>query len=147
MPTLARLIAGAGFAALAWLASAMIEPGIPEGIRTQWFAAVDAALGAVLGWRILGARAGRGVLASVGVGISAAAAIYAAACAVWAVQQTLRAATRLRYDGPAEALEGALRRLVDFAALGARWEVMALLLLAAAGIGALSDLTAERRRR
>lgn len=144
MPTLSRLIGGAGIAVLAWLISAMIEPDIPEAIPTQWFAPVNAALGALFGWELLGHLERRGIAAGIGAGLSTGLALYASACGVWAVQQMLRAALRLRLDGPGAAIESTLRLFFDFAALGARWDVAALLLGASAGVGALADLTAER---
>jgi hypothetical protein len=54
MPTAAKLAAAILFGALAWLASELAIPFFPEGAAVGRFAEWNAAIGAVIGWRVAG---------------------------------------------------------------------------------------------
>ena len=65
MPTAAKLIAALCLAIVAWLTSEAIRPLFPAGTDFGNFNYINAAIGLVLGWIILGARAGRGYAAGI----------------------------------------------------------------------------------
>ena len=73
MPTFARLAAGILFAGLAYYVSLLIVPLFPPEQQLGWFREVNAGVGLVIGWKVMGARAGNGVSNAIGVGLTAAA--------------------------------------------------------------------------
>ena len=72
----------------------------------SWFSLVNPIVGALMGWRISGARAGYSIRASLGYGITTVAATVFWCLFIWAGYLMVEASMRLRYDGPMEALTG-----------------------------------------
>ena len=105
MPTAAKLIGALSFAALAWFVSDLIKPLLPEGTQVGLLSPVNAFFGLLMGWRILGARAGEGIVSSVGYGLTAAVATVFWGLLAWAGYEMIVRSTRLYYDGPIEALQ------------------------------------------
>lgn len=104
MPTAAKLAAAVLFGLLAWAASNLMKPYFPEGADLGRFAEVNAAVGAVLGWRIAGPRGGTGWTAAVGYGITATVATVLVAAFLHCVAIMVRQSLRKLYDGPVEAV-------------------------------------------
>lgn len=69
MPDAAKLIAGISIALLAFIVSYMIMPLMPESTSFGRFAYYNAAIGLVVGWIIMGKRAGRGITAAINNGL------------------------------------------------------------------------------
>ncbi|ABG31878.1 tellurium resistance protein [Roseobacter denitrificans] len=72
MPDAARLIAALCIGALAYVVSLQIKPLMPESTAFGSFAYINAILGIVCGWTVMGKRAGRGVAAAINNGLSGA---------------------------------------------------------------------------
>lgn len=104
MPTAARLAALVFFGALAWAVSHLVARHLPEGGDPGRFAAVNAAIGAILGWRIAGSRGGTGWASAFGYGITTTVAILVVSAFVQSFAIMIRQSLRRLYDGPVEAL-------------------------------------------
>jgi hypothetical protein len=139
MPTAARLVAALMLAATAALVSEMIKPLMPEGMDFGWFTWVNAGLGALCGWVVIGRRAGAGVGAAVGHGLTGLGALLFWAILLQAGYEMLRMSLRSRYGGPVEALEDMVRIAIDHAQFLLTPQLAAVLV---AG-GVLSGLAAE----
>lgn len=72
MPDAARLIAAVCIGALAYVVSLQIMPLMPESTAFGSFAYMNAMLGVVCGWTVMGKRAGRGITAAINNGLSGA---------------------------------------------------------------------------
>ena len=62
IPTIPKLLSAVLIAALGWYASNLYRPLLPEGTSFGVFNELNAIIGFICGWRILGQRLGRGQL-------------------------------------------------------------------------------------
>lgn len=72
MPDAAKLIAAIFIGSLAYVASLMIMPLMPESTDFGNFIYVNTILGIVAGWMVMGKRAGRGITAAINNGLGGA---------------------------------------------------------------------------
>lgn len=118
MPTATKLMSALAFALLAFFASEVFKPLMPEGSRMGLLSVVNAGIGFLCGWRIMGGLAGRGRFASAGAGVRTALASAFWCLLFWAVWQMLRESTRPgAYAGPMEAVNGAFGFMYDYGLL------------------------------
>ncbi len=143
MPTAARLVAALLLAALAVAVSEMVKPLLPDGTDFGYFTWVNAVLGVLCGWLIVGWRVGHGIGVSVGTGLTGMAALVFWAIFIQAGYEMLRISLRGRYGGPVEALEDMLRIAIDHAQLLLTPHIVATLLTG----GIVSGVAAELANR
>ena len=117
MPTAAKLVGAILFAALAWSVSVQILALVPGGRTFTWFAPMNGVLGAIMGWQIMGARAGEGFVPATGYGLTTVFAIAFWALLLWSGHEMMNRAVRGRYDGPGEALAGMADLMMSYAVL------------------------------
>ncbi len=143
-PTAAKLVAALGFAALSWIASRQVSPNLPEFQSLGRAAEVTAVIGLVLGWRISGRHAGRGMAEAAGIGVTTALAIVFWSTLIWAGYEMLDRALAVRYDGPLEGLEDMVSLMLDYAAY--TWPGLALPVLGLGSIvmGLLVEMVSRR---
>jgi len=103
MPTIARLLAAVILAALAWVVSEQIKPLFLEGTAFGWFNHINAGLGLVIGWQVIGSRVGRGYSAAISNGLTGGAVLVFWALLLHAAIEMFEKSMRLRYDGAFEA--------------------------------------------
>lgn len=104
MPDAARLAAALSLALLAFIVSGMYMPLMPEGTDFGYFTWINMGLGVLVGWLVMGRRAGRGLTAAINNGLTGMAAMVFWALFVQGTYEMFRQAMRHRYDGPMEAL-------------------------------------------
>jgi len=117
MPDAARLVAAICMALLAFIVSGMIIPLFEEGTNFGWFAYVNVALGLLVGWKVVGSRAGRGIVSAINVGLTSSVVLVFWALFVQSANEMTRLAMKNRYDGPFEAL-------VAIFEIGAEWALL-----------------------
>lgn len=139
MPTAAKLVAAIGLAMVAFAAATHYYTFLPEGTRATYFAPVCALIGAYVGWREIGGRAGRGMAAAFWVGIFAAILLYALALSAFSIRDMLLRATRGHFDGLMDALTGTISSGTGFVALSMEPLLWAIVI----GGGALTGLVSE----
>lgn len=146
MPTGGKLIGGIAFAALAYFLSDLIKPLLAdtEGTRVGWLSPVNAFIGFLMGWTIMGKGAGHRYVQAMGYGFTTTAAITFWCLLFWSGHKMLGRSVQLRYDGPMEALQqmGAL-----FFEYGNLIMVQGILIPAAVGTIFVSWLTEFFARR
>lgn len=106
MWTFAHVVAALLFGGLTWgVSEFLIEPRFEEGFDPGLFAEVNAAVGALCGWSIMGSRAAR-VTASgaISMGFTAIFMTVAAALLLQSFYDMLVRSLRREYDGPAAAV-------------------------------------------
>lgn len=139
MPTAAKLAALVLFGALAWAVSNLVARDFPAGSDPGRFAEVNAAIGAVLGWRIAGSQGGTGWASAIGYGITATVAIVVVSAFVQCFAIMIRQSLRRLYDGPVEAMVDVFELMVR----NGRYLVHAEVLLALGLGGILAGLLTE----
>ena len=118
MPTATKLMSALAFAVLAFFASEVFKPLLPEGTQVRMLSPIDAGIGFLCGWMIMGRLAGRGVFAAAGGGVRTALATAFWCLLFWAVWEMLGESTRPGADaGPVEAINGAFGFIFDYALL------------------------------
>lgn len=127
MPDAARLVAAICLAILAFIVSGQIVPLMPESTDFGYFLYVNIVLGALVGWVVMGSRAGRGVTSAINNGLTGVMVFVLWGLLIQATNEMVRLAMRNRYDGPLEAV-------VDVFKIGAEY---GLILLVPVVIGTL----------
>ena len=144
MPTAARVIAAFCLAALAWLVSEQIKPLFDEDKAFGYFNLINTGLGFVIGWHVIGSRAGRGLSASVNNGLTGGIVLAFWALLVHSSVRMLELSMRGRYDGAMEALAAMFQLMADNALLIATPLILGTLIVGAVLSGVLAELTSKR---
>lgn len=106
MPTAARLVAGFFFGILAWFASELVIPLLPEGTNPGRFSQVNSVVGILSGWVYMGKRVGDGYPSGIGVGLTTAALLTVVTIFMHASIEMYHLSIKMFYDGPMEAIVG-----------------------------------------
>ncbi|REC58508.1 tellurium resistance protein [Rhodosalinus sediminis] len=149
MPTAAHLVAALILAAVGWFASELVKPVIEAATGRSAFprlAIVNLVIGALAGWVVIGKRAGRGVSAAIGNGITGVATLVFWALFVQAAAEMVNRALARRYDGPMEAIAGVFELFVDYAAFLGDGQVLTALAAGALVAGLGAEFAARRWR-
>jgi hypothetical protein len=144
MPTAPKLIAAILFAALTWFVTDLVKPLLPVGTQMGLLSPINAVIGAFFGWRVIGARAGHSLKASLGYGITTAAIIVFWCLLFWSAYRMTIQSTRMRYDGPIDALQDMFFMMFDYARLMFTGEIMGSLAIGALVFGWLTEQVARR---
>ena len=105
MPTFAHVAAALMYAALAYFVSeVMIEPLFAEGFDPGWFSEINAAVGLICGWKIMGSRATLGFTTSISVGFTTSLMMVFWALFLHSWGDMLRRSLDKEYKGPTEAV-------------------------------------------
>lgn len=144
MPTGGKLIAALAFAALAYFISDLIKPLLPEGTQYGRLSPINALIGAIMGWTIMGKGAGNSLRQSFGYGLTTLAATTFWALVVWAGYEMLQNSVKLRYDGPIEALQDMAQLAIDYAKLVAVQAVVLPAVIGAIFMAWVTDFFARR---
>ena len=145
MPTAARLVAAVLFAALAFAASEAYKPLLPEGTPTPWLSQVNALIGALSGWFVMGRHAGpqqRHVLA---LGLRTIAVLVFYVLLAHSIWRMVVLSMRLRYGGPMEAVVGIFEEALAYGTLLVTSPlVMGILLIGGTAAAYLTQFVARR---
>jgi hypothetical protein len=139
MPTAAKLFAALCFAALGWYASHVYSFGLPEGSRVGYLREATAFIGVLCAWRISGALAGKGYVAAMGTGIRTGITMVFFTLLVFAIYEMVSLSTKMRYDGPMEAVLGVFDLMLEYGALLLKGPLLVILL----GGSALAGMVTE----
>ena len=146
MPTAAKLVAGLCLAVLAFATSELIKTILPASTDFGIFSILNAGIGFVCGWLIIGGRAGRGMSAAISNGFTGTVALVFWGLFIQAINEMTGLAMRHRYDGPIEAFAGTFEILVDFGQQIIEPRVILLLLVGGVVTGILAEFAAGRWR-
>lgn len=113
-PTAARTTAAICLAILGWILSDQVRLLFPEGKAFGVFNQVNAGIGFLCGWFIVGTRAGQGYGHGVSHGLTGAASLVFWGLFIQAANEMTRLAMRHRYDGPLEAMAAVFEIGVEF---------------------------------
>ncbi len=144
MPTFPKAIAALFFAAFAYFCGDLVKPMLPEGTRTGLLNETLAAFGALSGWRISGGRAGFGLRAGFGYGLTTVAVTVFWGIFSFAGYKMLQYSLDRRFSGPIEALQEMVRFSMDYAVMIAEPAFVATLVVGGLFGGWLVEWTARR---
>ena len=145
-PSATNLAAGITLAAVAYYVSLLVPPLLPEGTDMGYFNYVNALIGFLVGWRVVGSRTGRGWVPGINAGVTGAVMLVFWALFVQSCNEMTRLAMRNRYDSAFEAL-------VAIFEIGTEWFLMILtvpilssLAIGAIVVGLIAEMAAQRYR-
>ena len=114
MPTAAKLVAALMFAAVGWLAANAHVPSLGENAAVGLFRELTALIGLIVGWRVMGRRAGHGYGEAMGAGLMTSVVVAFYALLLFGVYLMIqRAMSAQSYDGPMEAVLGVFEIMLE----------------------------------
>jgi len=145
MPTAARLFAALAYAVVAYVASEQFKPLLPDGLDTGWLSEVNAGVGLLCGWFVMGRLAGDGYGRAVTHGFRSTAVMAFYVLLLHSVLEMFRLSMRMRYDDPLEAVVGVFEEAMEYGRMivGSP-EVMTTLLLGGTLAAWLAEFAARR---
>ncbi|NNK17124.1 MAG: TrgA family protein [Sulfitobacter sp.] len=146
MPTAARLMAAICLAVVAYVISIMVMPLMPESTDFGYFVPLNIVLGLLVGWIVMGRRAGRGTTSAINNGLTGVFVLMLWGIGVQAINEMMRLAMRNRYDGPFEAIVAIFQIGAEFAVIIATIEIGIALLISAVISGLLTEFASNRWR-
>lgn len=138
--TAARVVGAIMLAVLGWFVSDLIRPLMPESTIFGWFNYVNLGLGWIVGWSMLGPKAGNGMMAALGNGVTVAFAMGFLGLFTQAVNEMLRLSTRKMYAGPMKAIEDLFRIMAEFGQVLLHPTVIGPLIIGAVVIAVLVEM-------
>ncbi len=144
MPTGAKLMAAICLAILAFVLSEMIMPLMPERTHFGYFVPINMALGVVVGWIVMGSRAGGSVFMGITNGVSGAFMLVLWGLFTHGVIRMIDLSMQRRYDGLGEAALAVLSIGAEYFLIMATGPV-GIALLVGGAISGLATNYAERR--
>lgn len=144
MPTAARLCAAIGFALMAFFASEIYKPLLPEGTQVGLLSLVNAGIGFLSGWLVMGRLAGKGYYTAAGSGLRTVFVILFYVLFTWSLVEMLIRSFRKIYKGPMDALKAMTELAFDYAALLGQDPQVAIVLIAGSVLAAFFSEWASR---
>jgi len=146
MPNAAKLVAAVGMAILAFFVTGMVMELFEEDTNFGWFIHVNVVLGFVVGWLVIGSRAGRGMVSAVNVGLTAPVVLVFWGIFIQSCNEMVRIAMKNRYDGAFEALVAIFEIGSEWVLLMLTVPIWATLLIGGCVVGFLTELAWRRWR-
>jgi hypothetical protein len=129
MPNAARLVAAVSLALIAFIVSGQIMPLMPEGIDFGYFTYVNIALGVVIGWKVMGRRAGRGTTAAINNGITGVVVLVFWGLFVQGSYEMFNRAMRNRFSDPFDAVTAIFEIAMEYGLIMLVPNILATLLV------------------
>ncbi len=146
MPTGGKLIGAIAFAALAYFISDLLKPLLEptEGTRVGALSWVNAIIGGLMGWSLIGKWAGKTYRQSIGFGLTTLAATVFWCALFWGGHKMLGRSVDLRYDGPTAALSDMGRMFLENIQMVTNQEILIPALVGAVFFSWLTEFFARR---
>ena len=144
MPTAAKFVGAICFAIFGYVTALAVIPVLPEGFQIGRMREVSAFIGLLNGWFIMGRLTGKGYRAGIGSGVRTAITIVIWALIVFAIYEMVLRSTKLRYDGPMEAVTAAFGLMLDYGKLMLTKEIIATIVIAGGIGGAITEWAGRR---
>lgn len=112
MPTANNLVAAICLALLGAVVAEFIKPQLPEGFDAGRMTLICAGLGLLIGWRVMGPKAGKG--RAIGNGITGVVALIVCGLLLFGGMEMLRMSLKRRFKDPIDALEHVVTMAAEY---------------------------------
>ena len=149
MPTAARLLSAVCLAIIAYVVSEMVMVGMlakEPDLNFGRFREINVFIAASVGWTMLGARVGNPYSVSLGLGLTAIAAAVFWCLFAHAFWEMLQMSMDRKFDGPMEALIGAVQLAIEYSAELLRVNVVITLVVGGLFGGLFAEFISRRWR-
>lgn len=144
MPTAAKAIAALCLAALGYVASELVKTLLPEIQNFGIFSEFNAALGLLVGWIVVGRRAGRGTKDAIANGLTGVAALIFWSLFINASNEMFQLSLKRRFSGPVEAFAAIFEIGIEYGQILINPLMIVTFLIGALITGYLSEFAARR---
>lgn len=146
MPTGAKAIGAVSFAIVGFITALAYIPYMPEAGNVSSLPLGVAALGVIIGWRVMGNSVGKGYLRAIGAGWKTMIVLIFFALLLFGIYEMLQQSVRMYYDGPLEAILDVFQRMLDRAPPLLTVPVLSTIFIGG-GIAGMATENASRRWR
>lgn len=144
MPTAAKIVGAVCFAIFGYLAAMAVIPVLPEGTQIGRMREISAVIGLLNGWFIMGRLTGKGYRAGIGSGIRTAITVVIWALIVFSIYEMILRSTKLRYDGPMEAVTAAFGLMLEYGRMMLTKEIIGTILIGGGVAGFITEWAGRR---
>lgn len=115
LPTIAHLVAALSLGALGWFVSDLVRALMPPQTAFGWFNYLNAMLGGLCGWFIIGGRVGRGYTEAMASGLAGVLALTFWGFFLQSLHLMLKQSMQHRFAGPLKAVLGIFDNALHYA--------------------------------
>ncbi|MDE3239979.1 MAG: TrgA family protein [Paracoccaceae bacterium] len=146
MPTAARLFGALCFAILAFVASVAVVPYLPKDTPVGYMPLINAGIGVLVGWMIVGANAGQGYALALTNGLRGAVTIVFFSVLLFAGREMIIRSMHRLYHGPQDALQHGAGLMLEYALYLVNQTELAILILGGVLAGYIVEFVSHRWR-
>lgn len=146
MPTAAKAIAAVSFAVVGWLIADAYIANMTEETAMGSFRELTAFLGLIIGYKVMGPSVGNGYLGAVGSGWKTVIVLVFFTLLFFAIYQMVLQSTKMRYDGPSEAVLDVFNQMMERSIPLASVGVITVMAIGGAIAGILAENASRRWR-
>ncbi|MEC3860200.1 TrgA family protein [Mesobacterium sp. TK19101] len=143
MPTAARVVAGVLLAIVAFVASEAFKPLMHENTNFGYFSIVNAGIGLLVGWIVIGSRVGRGLTAGFNNGLTGAIALTFWCLFVHGSYKMVEDSFDRRFTDMLEAIASIFERMLEYGMIMLDVNVIAILLIGGVITGVLAEIASR----
>lgn len=146
MPTAAKAIAALCLAILGYVSSELVKTLLPEILNWGYFSEFNAGLGLIVGWVVVGRRAGRGTKDAIANGLTGVASLIFWSLFINAANEMFQLSMKRRFDGPVEAFAAIFEIGIEYGQTLLNPMMIVTFLIGAVVTGYLSESAARYGR-
>ncbi|MBD3679400.1 MAG: TrgA family protein [Rhodobacteraceae bacterium] len=144
MPTGSKLTGFVCFGFLAWFTAGVLIGTFDEPKQTGYMPEIVAVLGALAGWRVMGPRTGDGYNGAAGAGLTTSAVMTVWSVFTFALYEMIVESTKMRYDGPMQAIIGMFELCIEYGMWLISPEVIGTLVVGGIICGFITEFIGKR---
>ena len=149
MPTASKLVCAVLYAALAWVVSGMVMEAIEAETQRQNFGSfqfVNAVIGILVGWVVIGKRLGTDYVTAMGIGFTGMMALVFWSLFAHSFSEMLRLSLARRFDGPIEAIMSIFTLGIEYGGYLANAPTLGVLLIGGMAAGVIAEFVDRRAK-
>lgn len=145
-PTASKLVASIFMALTAFIVSELIKHTMPEGTQFGSFTGVNTCLGILMGWLVMGKRAGRGYVSAINNGLTGGVTLAIWGLFVQGCYSMVQLAMRHRYDSFFDAILGIFEEFIDLSQHIVHADILIALIGGSIFAGIMAEFVSSRGR-
>ncbi|WP_103255567.1 TrgA family protein [Tabrizicola aquatica] len=146
MPTGAKAMSAAAFAVVGWLIANTYVENMPTSEAVGRVREMTAVIGAICGWKVMGPSVGKGYVESAAAGLKTVVVLVFMALLTVGVYEMVQLSTKMRYEGPLEAVVDIFARMMERAPPLSSLGVLVVMLIGGVVGGILAENASRRWR-
>lgn len=146
MPTAAKAAGAVFFAIVGWMIANAYIPGMVDPSGAGSMREYNAAVGAIVGWAVMGNSVGHKYIDAVGYGWKTVIVLAMVSLFTFGLSEMLHQSTRMTYDDPIEAITDIFLRMYKRGQEGMTFRVLVTMILGGGVAGFWTEFVSRRWR-